>query len=81
MTAPIDILSNPVIPMLDAAWIRDNTFARESLETVRALRDWQAKREAIVQAESAAEAAYERLKASIAVVAAKRQEDENDGTR
>ena len=77
MSTPIDIFSTPMVPMLDAAWIRDNLFdpaSRAVASDLHKLAHLEREMEAL---RAAREAVQESLLRNLTTVRAQREEDEN----
>lgn len=77
-TRQLDIFSTPMVPMLDAAWIRDNLFDESSRKVGGLLRTLQEQEKEIEDMRVARERTQEALLAALGEVRTKRQQDEAD---
>ena len=75
-TKPLDIFSTPMVPMLDAAWCRENLFDGDSRTVGALLRKLQDKEAEMEQLRIAREALQEELLEALKVVRARREEDD-----
>lgn len=78
MTQQIDFLSDPVIPMLDAGWVRDNPFDAEARAARAAIRLWHDAKIARDKAEDAVDIAFQNMRRALANVEAKRIQEEQE---